>query len=145
MFLVDVNLLVYTSNRNAPQHGAAKAWLEKRLVGHSQTLGLPWHSLLGFLRIVSNPRMYTSPVPVRTAWQQVQRWLDAPAAWIPAPGRQHRFVVNDLIQITQPAGTAVSDLHLAALAMENGLVLASADSDFGRIPGVRWVNPLAQR
>jgi hypothetical protein len=32
---------------------------------------------------------------------------------------------------------------LAALAIEHGLALCSADGDFGRFAGLRWVNPLA--
>jgi hypothetical protein len=37
----------------------------------------------------------------------------------------------------------VPDAHLAALAIEHGLVLASTDGDFARFPGLRFVNPLA--
>ena len=36
----------------------------------------------------------------------------------------------------------VPDAHLAALAIEHGLVLCSADADFARFPGLRWHNPL---
>jgi len=42
-------------------------------------------------------------------------------------------------------GNLVPDAHLAALAIEHGLTLCSADGDFARFPGVRWENPLAQR
>jgi len=41
------------------------------------------------------------------------------------------------------AGNLVSDAHLAALAIEHGAELCSADRDFGRFPGLRWMNPLA--
>jgi predicted nucleic acid-binding protein len=37
----------------------------------------------------------------------------------------------------------VPDAHLAALALEHGLMLCSTDGDFGRFPGLRWSNPLA--
>jgi hypothetical protein len=35
------------------------------------------------------------------------------------------------------------DIHLAALAIEHGLTLCSADRGFARFPGLRWENPLA--
>jgi hypothetical protein len=35
------------------------------------------------------------------------------------------------------------DAHVAALAIEHGLVLCSADGDFGRFATLRWHNPLA--
>jgi predicted nucleic acid-binding protein len=41
------------------------------------------------------------------------------------------------------AGNLATDAHLAALAIEHGCVLCSNDADFGRFPGLRWVNPLA--
>jgi predicted nucleic acid-binding protein len=37
----------------------------------------------------------------------------------------------------------VPDAHLAALAIEHGLTLCSADGDFARFPGLRWLNPFA--
>jgi hypothetical protein len=37
----------------------------------------------------------------------------------------------------------VPNAHLAALAIEHGLILCSADSDFARFPSLRWENPLA--
>ena len=35
----------------------------------------------------------------------------------------------------------VADAHLAALAIEHGLVLCSADADFNRFPGLQVENP----
>ncbi len=32
--------------------------------------------------------------------------------------------------------------HLAALAIERGLVLHTTDADFSRFPGLKWKNPL---
>jgi hypothetical protein len=34
------------------------------------------------------------------------------------------------------------DIHLAALAIEHGLIVCSNDNDFARFPNVRWLNPL---
>lgn len=41
------------------------------------------------------------------------------------------------------AGNLVTDAHLTALAIEHGAELCTADRDFGRFAGLRWVNPLA--
>ncbi len=37
----------------------------------------------------------------------------------------------------------VGDAAVAALALEHGLQVVSADSDFARFPELRWLNPLA--
>jgi hypothetical protein len=36
-----------------------------------------------------------------------------------------------------------SPAQLAAIALEHGLELCSADTDFARFDDVRWLNPLA--
>ena len=37
----------------------------------------------------------------------------------------------------------VTDCQLAALAIEHGVPVVSADSDFARFPTLTWINPLA--
>jgi len=43
----------------------------------------------------------------------------------------------------QASGPLVSDARLAALTIEYGGVLHTADLDFARFPGLRWMNPIA--
>jgi predicted nucleic acid-binding protein len=40
------------------------------------------------------------------------------------------------------AGPALTDVVLAALALEFGGTVASADRDFARFDEIRWINPL---
>jgi len=142
MYLVDINILLHAAFASAEWHHEARLWLDRKLAGRMSTVGLPWHSLLGFVRIASGSRFIDPPVPVDSAWQQLEDWLEAPAAWIPVPGRGHRHIIGQLIDGAKPTSKMIADLHLAALAVENGLTVASTDADFGRLPGVRWVNPL---
>lgn len=140
MILVDTNLLLYAHVADYPQHDRSREWLERRLGGPPR-VGLPWPSLLGFVRLVTNPRLFPRPEPVQDAWAQVVDWLDVDVAWVPTPTPRHREVFASLVpSIT--GSNLVPDAHLAALAIEHGLVLASADDDFGRFPGLRWENPL---
>lgn len=104
---------------------------------------MPWESLTAFLRIVTNPRVFRRPERVDRAWRQVESWLDAPCAWIPTPTPDHRRVLATLLAATGAGAELVADAHLAALAIEHGLVLASTDGDFARFPGLRFENPLA--
>jgi len=86
--LVDVNLLLYATVADYPQHFAARTWLEEQFNGNAQ-VGLPWVSLLGFVRIVTNPRLFDNPLSISTAWTQVKEWLALPSVWIPQPTEQH--------------------------------------------------------
>jgi len=104
---------------------------------------MPWPSLLAFLRLVTNPRVFERPASMRAAWQQVEEWLGCEAVWIPAPTERHREVIGRLLSAASVRANLVPDAHLAALAIEHGLVLASTDGDFARFPGLRSENPLA--
>jgi uncharacterized protein len=141
LILVDANLLVYAHVKSAAEHERARAWLDEKLNGHAP-VGLPWPSLLGFLRLVTNPRIFERPEPIAEAWSQVVAWLDSEATWIPEPGARHADRLGELLALPGVRGNLVPDAHLAALAMEHGLVLCSTDGDFARFPDLRWENPL---
>ena len=90
MILVDANFLVYARVRSFPQHDAAKQWLDARL-SRTTAAGLPWPSLLIFLRLVTNPRIFSNPEAISSAWEQASAWLGSPAAWVPAPTDRHEY------------------------------------------------------
>ncbi len=140
MILIDANLLVYAHVGDLPQHASARIWLDTQL--NSVTpVGLPWPSLLAFVRLVSNPRIFERPEPLLEAWSQVAQWLSLEPVWIPQPTRHHQAILGRLLeQVQRP--NLVPDAHLAALAMEHGLTLYSADGDFARFSDLKWVNPL---
>jgi predicted nucleic acid-binding protein len=110
------------------QHQAARAWLDQQLNG-STRVGLPRVSLLAFLRLVTNPRVFDRPEPMIHAWHQVRAWIACETAWIPQPTERHADLLNELLA--------------SALALEHGLTLCSTDGDFARFPALRWINPLA--
>lgn len=140
MILVDANLLIYASAPESAQHGVAKEWLDGHLNGPAR-VGLPWPSLLAFMRIVSNPRLFEN-ASLAHARSQVQAWLEVPGTWIPGPTEEHPRILSELLE-AESSHRLVADAHLAALALEHGLVLCSSDGDFGRFQQLRWENPLA--
>lgn len=141
MILVDANLLVYAHVASQPQHQAARVWLDSRLNGPT-AVGLPWPTLLSFVRLVSNPRIFEHPRSISDAWSQVEEWLSCPVVWIPQPTERHRDILGSLLSDTLTRSNLVPDAHLAALAIEHGLTLCSTDRDFARFPNLRWDDPL---
>jgi hypothetical protein len=73
----------------------------------------------------------------------VREWLAAPVVWVPTPTTRHEETLGALLERSAVTGDLVHDAHLAALALEHGLAVCSADTDFARFPEVEWVNPLA--
>ena len=142
MILVDANLLLYAANHAAPEHESARVWLDAQLSGTAR-VGLPWPSLLAFVRLATNPLVVRSPASPSAAWAQVEQWLGAEPAWVPLPTERHRAIVGRFCDARWMTSRLVPDAHLAALAIEHGLALCSTDGDFARFPGLDWQNPLA--
>ncbi len=142
MILVDANLLVYAHDAAAPEHQVAKTWFEGALERRGR-VGLPWPSLLAFVRLVSNPAIVRTPITPAAAWQYVTQWLALDGIWVPQPGERHAELLVSLLADTRVTSRMVPDAHLAAIALEHGLTLCSTDGDFAKFPGLRWENPLA--
>lgn len=142
MILTDVNLLIYAVNSDAPNHRTAKLWLETVLSGQ-ETVGFPWIVLLAFVRLTTRPGLFRHTLPVETALDLIAAWVNQPSATIVHPGLRHLPVLRELLLASGSGGNLTSDAHLAALAMEHGAELCSADGDFARFKGLRWRNPLA--
>jgi len=135
--IVDVNVLLAYVDADHARHRAASAWLDAALNG-VERVGLPWHSLLGFLRITTHPKI--GLLSLHDALTQVAAWLAAPSAWIPNPGPAHARVVDALLRRAGVGGLLVPDAHLAALAVENRVAVCSFDADFDRF-GVKRHSP----
>ncbi len=140
--LVDANILLYAVDELSPAHDKARAWLQGALNG-ARRVGLPWQSVTAFLRIGTNPRALAEPMSSAGAWEHVESWLDTPSVWIPQPSFGHREILGRLIRDLDIRANLVPDAALAALCIEHGLTMVSADSDFARFTEIRWVNPVA--
>jgi toxin-antitoxin system PIN domain toxin len=141
VILIDANLLIYAVNLDAHHHQRARGWLEDTLSG-ATSVGLPWICLLAFLRVTTRPGILARPLRAEQALGFVASWLDQPFVAPVAPGRGHWPILRNLLRWTGTAGNLTSDAHVAALAIEYGAAVYSADHDFKRFPGVDHVNPL---
>lgn len=141
MIVVDTNVLIYAVSERSPHHRDAVAWLTATSRG-AQVLALPWVAMLGFLRIVTNPRVFPQPLPVDRALDVVGTWLAHPSIVVAEPTARHFAVLSGLLHQVGTAGNLSTDAHIAALAIEHGAAVATFDRDFGRF-GVRVVVPAA--
>jgi uncharacterized protein len=141
MVIVDANILLYAYNSDSAFHKPAKDWLEANLAG-VQPFGIPWVTILAFLRIGTNPRAFNYPFNLTDAVSIVQEWLEHPLVSIPQPGERHWGILSKLLITAQANGPLVSDAYLAALAIEHGATLFTTDSDFSRFKDLKFINPL---
>jgi len=143
MILVDANILIYATDPRSEWHGQARTWLDGQLSGDTR-VGLPWETLLAYMRIVTNPRVFARPQSLAAAWRHVQGWLDCECTWIPTAGPAHRSILAGLLSHLGGGAKLIPDAHLAALAIEHGLAICSTDGDFARFKGLRWIDPIAR-
>lgn len=141
MILVDANLLVYALHADLPQHQAAKAWFERAVMGQ-EPLALCWMVILAVIRLSTNNRLFPQALSAGQAVAVVESWLGHPGVVVIGPGEAHWPILSGLLGTLGEAGNLTPDAHLAALAIEHGAVIFSADNDFRRFPGLRVCNPL---
>ncbi|MDO8677745.1 MAG: PIN domain-containing protein [Acidobacteriota bacterium] len=140
MILVDVNLLVYVGSPSSPEHERVREWFEERM-NSGERVGLPWHSLFGFLRVATKPSTVLGSLSMSEALLFVEEWLEWDTVWVPEPTVEHMKIAGRLLR-DLPRSALVPDAHLAALAIEHGLTLCSNDRDFRLFPELRLHNPL---
>lgn len=141
MKIPDVNVLLYALNTSSPHHDRARTWLEDALSG-AEPVGFSWSVLLAFLRLSTRGQIFENPLPPNEAFDIVESWLAQPSAVVLEPTDRHLSILRGLLEPLGTAGNLTTDAHLAALALEYGAEICSADTDFVRFPGLRWTNPL---
>jgi toxin-antitoxin system PIN domain toxin len=142
VILIDATILIYAHVDSFAQQGRAREWPDQQL-NAATPVGLPWTSVLAFLRLVTNPRVFERPQPMHDAWQQVRTSFSSGTAWVPQPTERQAELLGEFLAIPDVHGNLVPDAHLAALAVEHGLALCSTDGNFARFEGLRWINPIA--
>jgi toxin-antitoxin system PIN domain toxin len=140
--LIDANLLLYAVDESSPQHDRARGWLEAVLSG-TQTVAFSWSVLLAFLRLSTRPQVFANPLTADEALDIIDGWLAQPTAVIIHPTDRHAALLRDLLRSVGTAGNLTTDAHLAALSIEHGATLCSADADFSRFVGLARQNPLS--
>ena len=141
MILTDVNVLVYAHREDATDHKRYRAWLEQVING-TAAYGVSDIVLSGFLRIVTHPRVFNPPSPLKDALAFVRQIREQPNAVLLSSGPRHWSIFVQLCTEAGVRGNLVPDAYLAALAMESGSDWITTDRDFSRFPGLNWRHPL---
>lgn len=142
MQLADVNVLVYAFRTDAPGHAEHRRWFEG-VVASREPFALSESVLASVLRLVTNPRVFKVATPLAEALAYVDAIRAQPRAVIIRPGDDHWAIFTALCRSSDARGNLVTDAWLAALAIEHGCELMTADRDFARFEGLRWRHPIA--
>lgn len=142
MKLIDVNLLIYAYDSGSPLHARARPWLE-RCMSQNEPIGFAPATIVAFLRLVTDSRVFTRPLDIAAACKIVNDWLGATPAVFLVPTERHWEILSALAVESQARASLLPDAHLAACAIEHGATLYTHDRDFSRFPGLHLEFPLA--
>lgn len=144
MILPDVNLLLYAYNDDAIENERSRVWL-KSVIESDVRLCLSWHTIMGFLRISTSIRIFPKPYTPENALEIINSWINSSNTLILQPGERHLAILERLVAESRIIGAKLMDAHIAALALEHGAKVATADRDFRLFDGLKTINPLADR
>ena len=140
MIFCDVNVLVYAFDAESDRHKHYSSWLTARLNGDE----LLAHNAVvasGFLRIVTNPRIFARPATPEEALAFLAAVRQSPVVVPLREGPRHWEIFERLCRKLGARANLIPDVYLAALAIESGSEFYSADRGFARFPGLRWRHP----
>ncbi len=140
MILPDVNLLVYAYDEHSPFYKGAVKWFKDLM--ESEQVFFSWHTITGFIRIITNPRASASPFSIAEAIVVVDEWLARDNVHLTNLDKTNWPLFSRMLTEGQASGNLVMDAHLAAMAASCGATIATTDKDFSRFPDIRTVNPL---
>lgn len=141
MILADVNVLVYAHRKDLPEHARFSTWLRDEIES-GRGYAVCDASMTGFLRVVTNGRVFADPTPLDIALRFIDELREQPNVIRVDPGARHWSLFADLCAAIGARGNDIPDAYLAALAIESGSELVTADRGFGRFPGLRWSCPV---
>jgi len=142
VLIPDINLLIYAYDETSPFHTPSKKWLSQLLNGQNE-VGIPLVCILGFIRLVSNHKIFEQPLTPAAACEITRSWLATPTAALLEPGPRHLQLLEKMLAGSHATSALTTDCHIAALAVEHQGIIHSNDLDFKRFEGLRCVNPLS--
>lgn len=139
MTLADVNVLIGAFRSDTPNHATCRAWFEDVIRGDAR-FGVSPLALAALVRITTNRKAFVQPSAAEEAFGFCREILGQPHGETVEPGPRHWRIFERLCLETGIRGPRTTDAWYAALAIESGCEWITLDRDFGRFPGLRWVN-----
>lgn len=139
MLMPDVNILVYAHRDDESVHAPYAEWLQ-HLVTSPEPFATSVLVAVGFVRIVTNSRIYESPTPLPLALGFVEQLISRPGCRQVLPANDHLRDVARLCRETGATGKRVADAQHAAIAIAEGCTWVTRDGDFSAFAphGLHW-------
>ncbi len=140
-YSLDVNVLLYASDRASDRHVRARRFVETCAAG-PEILCLTWPTLMSYLRIATHPRIFAAPLSPDEALANVSALLGLPH--VRAISELDGFVdaYTHVVGDIPVRGNLVPDAHIAAILFQHGVrTLYSNDRDFRKFQSLDLRDP----
>ena len=142
-YSLDVNVLLYASDRSSDRHLRARRFVEACAAG-PEILCLTWPTLMSYLRIATHPRIFTAPLSPDEALGNVSALIKLPH--VRAVSELDGFIdaYKHVTDETSVRGNLVPDAHVAAILFQHGVrTLYSNDRDFRKLSSLELRDPFS--
>lgn len=133
----DVNVLVAAYRADHPHHRIARLWIERAVANAESGIPLVMLPMVlsGFVRLVTNPRVFEHPDSAKNALAFTRSLLEAPGVELATLGKEWS-IFESLCLEHQLTGNAIPDAWIAASTLHLGEHLVSFDKGFRK-----WLGP----
>jgi len=137
MIVPDVNVLINAFSSSAPRHHGAKEWLQKAL-SQRESVGILDVVATGFIRIMTNPRIFAVPLTPEQATGAINSVLASPNAVLLHPASTSWDIFDEIVRLHKLCGNDIPDAWIAAAVIADEATLISDDQGFARFSNLRW-------
>ena len=143
-YAIDLNVLLYASDESSPRHAQARAFLA-RCLSEREICCLGWPTVLGYLRITTQPTVFRRPLTHEDAVANIEEIVREPHVRLLAEDDGFWEVYREVTADVPMRGNLVSDAHLAALLRRHGVrTLWTVDRDFLKFRFLDVKDPFTQ-
>lgn len=136
VYLIDVNVVLAAHRSDHGLYKKVRPWFDDLMAG-DEPFSVPVGMWASFLRLATNRKLFPIPTPRAEAFAFLDAVRSQPHHLTLEPGPRHLALLRTQCDDADAVGNLVPDAVLAALAVEHGCIIATADRDFARFPSVR--------
>lgn len=142
-FGVDVNILLYASDRSSPLHAKATGFVNECIEGR-EVFCLAMTTLMSYVRMATHPSIFRKPLTHDEAARNVEALIATPHCRVISEEDGFWSIYREVTRDVPTRGNLVPDAHLAAVLRQHGVkTLYTHDKDFRKFTFLQARDPLA--
>jgi toxin-antitoxin system PIN domain toxin len=138
-----VNVVVAAHRQDHIDHSEVRPWFDD-MTERRERFTVPAQVWGSFLRITTNRRIFAVPTPIGEAFDFIDATVAQPGHLLLGPGPRHLELLRQLCLESDAVGDLITDVLLAAIALEHGATVVTLDRDFSRFSSVPHLRPAAR-